>query len=406
MSFGIALSGIDAAQSELDVTANNIANSQTTGFKQSRSEFADLFATSQQGVSTTQAGNGVKLASVAQQFSQGNIESTGNSLDLAVSGSGFFVLSNNGTRSYTRAGEFTTDNQNFVVNQAGDRLQVYPVTTAGTYNTSTTTDLQLITSDSAPNASTKANAVFNLPSSAAVPATATFDPTDSTSYNKSTSLTVYDSLGAAHTASLYFVKEATPNTWDSYVTIDGTQINATPQVLTYSSGGVLTSPAGGGVDFGAYTPTTGANAMDINYNFASSTQFGSTFSVNSITQDGYTTGTLTGISVDSTGIVQARFTNGRSISLGQVAMSTFANPQGLQKLGDTAWGETFASGQPLQSTAGSSGFGLIQSGSLEKSNVDITAQLVNMITAQRFFQSNAQVISTEDQITQTIINIR
>ncbi|HTP39372.1 MAG TPA: flagellar hook protein FlgE [Steroidobacteraceae bacterium] len=406
MSFGIALSGIDAAQSELDVTANNIANSETTGFKQSRSEFADLFAVSQQGVSTTQAGNGVKLASVAQQFSQGNIESTGNSLDLAISGSGFFVLSDNGTKVYTRAGEFTTDADNYVVNEAGDRLQVYPVTTAGNFNTSTTTDLQLITSDSAPNATTTANAIFNLPSSADVPATSTFDPTDATSYNKSTSVTVYDSLGAAHTASMYFVKEPTANTWDSYLTIDGTQINTTPQVLTYSSGGVLTSPTGGGVDFGNYTPSTGANDMDIGFNFASSTQYGSTFSVNSITQDGYTTGTLTGISVDSTGVVQARFTNGRSISLGQVAMSTFANPQGLQKLGDTSWGETFASGQPLNATAGSSGFGLFQSGSLEKSNVDITAQLVNMITAQRFFQSNAQVISTEDQITQTIINIR
>lgn len=405
MSFGIALSGINAAQADLAVTANNVANSQTTGFKQSRSEFAELFAVSPQGVSRTQTGHGVKLAAVAQQFSQGNIEATSNNLDLALSGQGFFVLSDAGAMAYTRAGSFQTDNAGYVVNSEGQRLQVYPVTAQGTFNTSTLGDLRLVTSDSAPAPTANAEMVFNLPAAATPPVTAPFDPTDTSSYTNSTSLTVYDSLGAAHTASLYFVKTATANTWDTYQYVDGVAVGGM-QPLAYTPAGALATPAGGLVSYGTYTPTTGANPFTVSFDFSRSTQFGDGFGVTNVTQDGYTTGRLIGISIDSTGVVQARYTNGRSLSLGQVAIANFANPQGLQSLGNTAWAETFTSGQALNGQAGNSGFGLIQSGSLEQSNVDITAQLVKMIVAQRNFQANAQMISTEDQITQSIINIR
>ena len=405
MSFGIALSGINAAQADLAVTANNVANSQTTGFKQSRSEFAELFAVSPQGVSRTQTGHGVKLAAVAQQFTQGNIKATSNNLNLTISGQGFFVLSDSGALAYTRAGSFQTDNSGYVTNTEGQRLQVYPANANGTFNTATLSDLRLVTSDSAPAATANAEMVFNLPADAAQPVTTPFNPTDTSSYNNSTSLTVYDSLGAAHTASLYFVKNATPNSWDTYLYVDGAAVGGA-QTLTYSSSGALTTPSSGAVAYGSYTPTTGAAPMALNFRFGQSTQFGENFGVTSVTQDGYTTGRLVGISIDSTGVVQARYTNGRSLSLGQVAIASFANPQGLQSIGNTNWAETFTSGQALNGQAGNSGFGLIQSGSLEQSNVDITAQLVKMIVAQRNFQANAQMISTEDQITQSIINMR
>jgi len=414
MGFGIALSGIDAAQSDLNVTSNNIANSSTTGFKSSSSQFAELFAVSPQGVASTQSGNGVKLEQVQQNFSQGNITTTGNSLDLALSGSGMFAVSNNGALQYSRAGAFQTDKSGYVVNATGERLQVFLPTTTGSFNTTSLADLQLVTGDSAPNATTTAQMVYNLPANAAAPVTATFSPTDATSYNQSTSLTLYDSLGAAHTASLYMVKTATPNVWDAYEYMDGNQVNTTPVQLTYSSGGVLASvvDAAGGtnkaaVSFGSYSPaaTTGANAMNVSYDLTKTTQYGDTFGVTSVTQDGYTTGKLSGISVDSTGIVQANYTNGRSTALGQVAIANFANQNGLQQIANTNWTQTYASGAPIYGAAGGSGFGLIQSGSLEESNVDVTAQLVNLITAQRAFQANAQAISTENQITQTIINI-
>ncbi len=405
MSFGIALSGISAAQADLNVTANNIANSSTTGFKQSRTEFAELFAVSAQGVSKAQAGAGVKVADVARQFTQGNIEATNNSLDLALSGQGFFILSDAGASAYTRSGAFQTDNTGYVVNSAGQRLQAYAPTTTGTFNTTSLADLQLVSGDSAPQATTSADVNFNLPSNATVPTVAIFDPANNNSYNNSTSLTVYDSLGAAHTASLYFVKTAVANTWDTLTYVDGTAVGPAA-TLQYTNTGALAVPATGKVVLPTYTPATGAAGMDLTMDYGKSTQYGDTFGVTAVSQDGFTTGRLIGINVDATGVVQARFTNGRSVSLGQVAIANFANPQGLQPLGNTNWSETFSSGQALHGQAGNSGFGLIQSGSLEASNVDITAQLVHMIIAQRNFQANAQVISTENQITQSIINIR
>ncbi len=407
MSFGIALSGLNAAQQDLNVTANNIANSSTTGFKQSRAEFAELFAVSPYGVNRNAHGNGVKVASVAQQFTQGNINTTNNSMDLAISGQGFFILSDGGSTVYTRAGAFRPNNDGYVVNSMGQRLQVYPPGVNGAFNTSTMADLRLVTNESSPSATTEVETVFNLPARSSVPTTTPFDPANETSYNTARSMTVYDSLGAAHTTSMYYVKTAT-NEWDLHMTIDGNP--AGTQHLVYNQNGALTTPASGQFVLPTYDAaaglSTGAAPLNITLDLSRTSQHGDTFTMNSITQDGYTTGRLIGIDIDSTGVVQARFTNGQSTQLGQVAMANFANPQGLQQLGDTNWAQTFGSGQPLNGQAGNSGFGLIQSGALEASNVDITAQLVNMITAQRNFQANSQMISTADQITQTIINIR
>jgi flagellar hook protein FlgE len=409
MSFGIALSGLNAAQTELNVTANNIANTATNGFKQSRSEFAELFAVSPQGVSSNQFGAGVKVAAVTQQFTQGNTNTTNNSLDLAISGQGFFVLSDAGASAYTRAGAFQVDNSGYVVNSQNQRLQVYPPATTGNFNTSTLGDLRLVTSESPPQPTSLVETVFNLPANSTQPTSPTFDPADSSSFNEARSATVYDTLGAAHTASLYWVKSATPNEWSMSVYVDGNAVGGA-QTLTYSDTGALTAPANGRFSLPDYDAAaglaTGAAPIALNFDVSRTTQYGDTFSMTSSTQDGFTTGRLIGIDVDSNGVVQARFTNGRSTSLGQVAVANFSNPQGLQQLGNTNWAETNASGQPLLGQAGGSGFGLLQSGALEASNVDITAQLVNMITAQRNFQANAQMIQTADQVTQTIINIR
>jgi flagellar hook protein FlgE len=405
MPFRIALSGLNAAQSDLNVTANNIANTSTNGFKGSRTEFADLFAVSLQGVSSNASGNGVRVAAVTQQFAQGNIEFTDSNLDLAVSGQGMFILSDNGALAYTRAGAYQMNRDGYVVNSAGQRLQVYPPIAGGGFNTGGLSDLRLLTTDSAPAATGNVEYVLNLPASAAPPPVAVFDPNDPNSFNQATSLTLFDSLGATHTGTMYFVKTATANQWTAQLAIDGTLVG-TPQTLQYSNTGLLTAPVGGLVPFPAYTPTTGAAPMQVTVDLSQSTQFGGNFAVNSVTQDGYTTGRLIGIDISDTGIVNARFTNGNSQPLGQIAIANFANPQGLQQLGNTQWAETFASGQALRGQAGNSGFGLVQSGALESANVDVTEQLVNMITAQRNFQANAQMISTADSITQTIINMR
>ena len=405
MTFAIALSGLNAAASELEVTSNNIANVGTTGFKESRAEFAEVFAVGTQSVSSNAAGSGVRLSQVSQQFSQGNIDFTNNALDLAIGGEGFFVLSDNGAQVYSRAGAFSVDANGNVVNAQGDRLQAYPAAGNGLFNTGSPADLQLTTGASPPRATSSANMGLNLPAAATVPPIAVFDPTNPGSFNQTASVTVFDSLGTPHTATFFFIKEAAVNTWTTRVQIDGTNVGG-PTAITFAPDGTLQLPAGGQFVLPPFTPTTGAADVNLTLNFQNTTQFGSAFGVNSLSQDGFTTGRLTGLSVDSEGVVAARFTNGQSTQLGKLAMANFVNPQGLQQLGNTAWGESSGSGSALLGEAGTASFGSIQSGALEASNVDLTAQLVKMITSQRNFQANAQAIETSDAVTQTIINIR
>lgn len=405
MSFRISLSGMNAASSDLNVTANNIANANTTGFKQSRAEFGDVFPVSAYGLAKNTIGAGVKLQQVAQQFDQGTVEFSGKALDLALSGQGFFTLSNNGQMVYSRAGNFGADREGYVVNPSGHRLQVFLPNPTGGFDTGRLSDLKLATGDSAPSPTTRATIGTNLPGNAAPPTITPFDANDPATYSHTTSMTVYDSLGASHTQSLYYVKTANPNEWQVHTRIDGTDVG-TPATVQYTSAGALAAPANGEIALPAYDPGNGAAPMAITLDLSNSTQYGEKFSVSELAQDGYATGRLTGIEVSSEGVVNARYTNGVSSPLGQVALTNFANPQGLQPQGDNGWAETFASGQPRRGPAGSSEFGLVQGGALESSNVDLTEQLVNMITAQRNFQANAQMISTQDQITQTVINIR
>jgi flagellar hook protein FlgE len=408
MPFRIALSGLNAASSDLKVTGNNIANVGTTGFKSSRAEFADIFALSYGGVSNTAIGGGVRLSSVSQLFAQGTIEPTESSLDLAINGQGFFVLNDRGTRVFSRAGAFQVDNNGFVRNAQNHRLQVYPsVDPAGSaFNTASPTDLQLSNAPAAPNATTTVSAELNLQADATDLGAGAIDPADPSTYSYSTTITLYDSLGANHASTMYFRKTGA-NTWDLRQYVDGALVDTTtgPQTtVTFNNDGSLNGPST--IAYQPYNPGNGAADINLSLDIANTTQYGTGFSVNSLSQDGYTTGRLNNIQIDETGIVSARYTNGQFNVLGKVALGIFPNPNGLQQLGDNAWAETIEAGTLRLGEAGSGSLGFIQSSSLEASNVDISKELVNLITAQRNFQANAQVITTADTITQTIINIR
>jgi len=405
MPFRIALSGLNAASSHLNVTSNNIANVNSTGFKGSRAEFADLFAVSTGDIGDTATGNGTRLQKVSQQFTQGNIDFTENNLDLAISGEGFFTLEGDQGRTYTRAGNFSVDRDGFVQNNLSERLQVYPPSGDGTFNTGQLNDLQLVTGESPPQATTSIRSELNLPADATEPANAPFDPEDPLSFNNSRSVTVYDSLGNRHDATTYFVKTDTNNEWETYLYVNDDFVGG-PDALEFNSSGELITPANGIIDYPPYDPGTGADPLDMEINYGDSTQFGGSFGVTQLSQDGTAVGRLVGFDIDNDGVASARFSNGQVETLGKLAMANFDNPQGLQKIGDTRWGETFAAGEVQFGEAGESGIGSIQAGALEGANIDLTEQLVEMITAQRNFQANAQMISTADTITQTVINLR
>jgi flagellar hook protein FlgE len=405
MAFSTALSGLTAASSDLDVTANNIANANTIGFKDARAQFADVYAAGAVNLNNSVIGQGVRLSSTRQQFTQGNITTSSSNLDLAISGDGFYTLKSANGLVYSRNGQFGEDKSGNVISSTGEALQVYPPLVNGGFNTGTLSNLNLQTAQSAPLATTTGTVILNLPANTTPPSVAPFNPTNSLTYNQSTSTTVYDSLGNAYPATMFFSQQAAPpNTWSVDMTVNGASAGPA-QTLTFGSSGAVTAPVGGVLNFNGFTPTSGALPMTLAFNFGATTQYGGQFGVTSITQNGYATGQLSTVAIDPTGIVSAVYTNGRSTQLGQLAMANFPNPQGLKSLGDTNWSETFTSGTVVSGVAGSAGFGSIQSGALESSNVDLTTQLVDMITAQRAFQANAQVITTANQLSQTVINI-
>lgn len=404
MAFRIAVSGLRAATADLDVTGNNIANSNTTGFKVSRAQFADLYAASSLGTAKDATGQGVQLSAVAQQFTQGNVAFTDNSMDIAITGEGFFVVEDGNGRAYTRAGAFGLDKDGYVVNSTGQQLQAFQANNGNI--TGAIGPLQISTTNLAPLATGAIASQVNLDAAATLPVTAPFDAADPNTYNSSSSLTVFDSLGEEHLASMYFVKTAA-NSWNAHLQVDGNAplAPATGVVpIAFDSLGNLTT--GMPLSFGSFTASSGALDITLDVDFTGTTQYGADFGVNALSQDGYTTGRLSGVDIDEQGVVLARFSNGQSQAQGQVVLADFGNPQGLQPLGDTLWAETNASGNALIGGPGTATLGLLQAGALEESNVDLAEQLVNMIVAQRSFQANAQVIQAEDEVTQTIINIR
>ena len=410
MAFTTALSGVNAAQSDLDVISNNIANSSTTGFKTGRAEFGDVYAQSLLGTTTPTPGQGVKVTGITQQFSQGDLEFTDNALDVAINGDGFFQVKENGVVEYTRAGAFKIDKDGYISTVSGARVQGFQVDATTGAVTGNIGDIQTQTALLDPKASTTATITGNLNAGATAPTTTPFSATDSTSYNSTTSLAVFDSKGNSHTLDLYFVKTATANQWDVYSYIDGTSTtaNATTALITalpFSTAGAYDATGNKGTATIAQD-VAGAASLSIALDITGLTQYGTNFAVTTAAQNGYSAGQLSSIEVSEYGLVSARYSNGISSAMGQFALADFQNPNGLQPVGSSNWIETFKSGMPVLNKAGNANLGLIQGFALEQSNVAITQELVDLIVAQRNFQANAQVVQAEDAITQTIINMR
>lgn len=412
MGFQSGLSGLNSASKNLDVIGNNVANASVVGFKGSVTQFADVFAASLGGGGASQIGIGTKVQNVAQTFNQGNISPTDNPLDIAITGRGFFRLDDNGSIVYSRNGQFRLDSQGFVVNSDGLSLTGYGVDANGNIVNAAPAPIQFDTSDIAPNATSQFNAGVNLDSRLNPPAVAPFDPNNTSTYNFTTSGTTYDTLGNPHVFTLYFVRTATAGQWDVQATVDGTATTnvdlgagaGAPATLNFSNTGVMTTVmplnASLTVASGAVTP------LAFTLDFTNSTQYGSVSSVNALSQNGYTSGRLSGFNIAQDGVIVGRYSNGQSRNLGQVVLADFINPQGLDPLGNNLWQETGDSGLALVGAPGSGTLGNLQSAAVEDSNVDLTAELVNMITAQRNYQANAQTIKTMDAVLQTLVNLR
>jgi flagellar hook protein FlgE len=508
MSFQQGLSGLNGAAKSLDVIGNNIANASTVGFKGATAQFADVYANSLNGAGGGTAGIGTKVANIAQQFTQGNVEASSNPLDIAINGAGFFRTMASGVVQYSRNGQFSLDKDGFMVNAQGAKLTGYGVGATGQVLAGAPVPLQVNTADLKPVATTKVDTSLNLDSGSAVPLNTPFNATDPTTYNKQTPVDVYDTLGNPHVMSLYYLKTGAGK-WDVYASSDGVELAAqavagaaqgdaavsaarnawqsastavpanaaavSAALTAYASaasavvaaaattagasaatvtainnaGTSAGSTAGyspdqvdrdiaaavqvppvrvGHLDFDSngslsatlmspqtlplnvtlpIFPPTGSNlTQQISLNFAGTTQYGAATSEKKTSQDGYTAGHLQRFSAGADGVILGQYSNGRSQALGQIVLANFSNPNGLESLGNNAWAESASSGIPTVGVPDTGSLGVLQSSAVENSNVDLTAELVNMITAQRVYQANAQTIKTQDSVLQTLVNLR
>ena len=420
MSFQQGLSGLNATSKNLSVIGNNIANANTYGSKVARAEFGDLYALALNGAGSSGIGIGVNLATVSQQFTQGNLTTTENPLDLAINGGGFFQLTDGvNPVTYTRNGQFKVDRDGYIVNNSGLRLMGYTADALGTIQPGQAVPLQLPTAGVAPQTTSTIDLEMNLDARQGVtqpPAAPFIDFADADTYNSATSQAVYDALGNPVTVTYFFQKTA-DGVWDVYATANGTTVAGTPgapapiTTITFAADGSGPTAPTGPIAFDVPSTTTTAGAVTqaitgVQFDVTQSTQFASPFSVTDFTQDGYGAGQLTAVAVEPNGIVMARYSNGQSRPAGQVELANFRNVQGLRPLGDNQWAGSFASGDPVGGVPGDGNLGVLQAGALEESNIDLTSELVSMITAQRIYQANAQTIKTEDQLMQTIVNLK
>ena len=419
MSFYTSLSGLQAAQTDMSTISHNLANVSTNGFKKSRSEFADVMASNFTTDPRTMVGSGVVLQQNRQEFGEGNLRSTTSSLDLAISGDGFFAVKSPGSTggiSYTRNGSFTVDPATHqVVDSQGSYLQAYPVDAQGNVTATGADGLTNVTIPAvsgAPIATSSVALGINLSVEATKPASA-FNPANASTYNNATTTKIYDANGNAMTMTNYYVRtpgqDADGNTaWEVYSYVGEEQLttggSAQPTQVTFDSTGALVS--GGSVSYDAITPTGSGVPQAITFDLSGSTSKTSTYSVASRSQDGASVGEFSGVTVDATGLITASFSNGDSRALGRVAVATFTDPTGLKQTGGTYWQATGLSGNPTLGAANEGSAGRLMSSTLEGSNVDITEELVNLIAAQRNFQANAKALDTQTQISQTIFNIR
>ena len=397
-----AVSGLNTYGNAMSVIGNNIANIGTAGFKSSRASFADLVSASLGGGSSTgQVGLGVFLNDVQTSFTQGSLSNTGNPLDLAIDGNGFFQLRDNaGVVSYSRAGQFQVNNLGEIVDPSGRFLQGYQASATGVI-LGTVGNITLSTATVAPQATSTAAVEANLNAASTVPATA-FNATDATTYNFSNGMTIYDSLGAQHQLRLYYVKSSA-NTWNLHSQIDGGATTAQTN-LVFNTSGVLT---GGGAQTFSLPITGGAaTPLSVAMDFSKITQFGSASSLTNQTQDGFTSGSFQSLSVDSGGRVVAQFSNGQTRTLAQVVLSRFTNPDGLTRSGENGFAETVDSGAPLAGAPTNNGLGRLLSQTIEQSNVDLGKEFVDMIITQRAFQANSRAITTSDEMLQELVNLK
>lgn len=463
MSFNIALSGIAAAQTDLDTTANNIANVNTVGFKESRAEFESVYANSLFSNSRTKVGDGAAVSVVAQQFHQGSLKFTQNPLDLAITGSGFFATSaavGDNDFSYTRAGTFKLNNENFIVDNKSNYLQAFPVNADGSSSSvslSTTTPIQIPETAGTPVSTSEVKISLNLPAGDQALDPSLFDASDPDTYNNATSVTIYDSLGEAHIMSTFYIKpeNAAANgssQWVSFVTVDGQPVDAWDKVsgtealvdyqtdttgdgaydatspasytdtttgithrgvvLEFDSTGGYTGSMPALLDFEPLGPS-GANVLSpgadgtqtVSINYDNPTQFASAFEVTALEQNGLTVGRLTGVEIGESGLVKATYSNGTAQPLARVALVRFRNEQGLAQNG-SSWQASQNSGEPIAGEANAGSFGSINSAALEQSNVNLTTELVDLITAQRNFQANSRTLEVNNTLQQTILQIR
>jgi len=432
MSFYTSLTGLQGATSELSVISNNVANVGTNGFKRSRVEFGDIISTNSTLAPSKMIGSGTLVKSIRQQFGQGALQQTSSALDLSISGEGFFAVRPSMTTpgvTFTRNGAFTVNDERYVVDAQGSMLQVYPVDGSGNVVSAgigSTKSLQLPMVSGDPIATTTVTQSINLPAGGNVIASDPkyteanpyeFDRFDSSTYNNSNLVTVYDSFGNPMAATNYYVRTSAPtaenptSSWNVYTFVGDQQISSdaanpsAPLQMTFNSQGTMTTPASA-VAYAPFATATGST-QSLTFDYGNATTQGTgSFLVNGAEQDGLPVGQLDNVTVDSEGLVVASFSNGTTQALGKVVMATFDNPGGLKQLGNSTWAVSGLSGDPILGESGDGGFGTINSGSLEKANVDITEELVMLISAQRNFQANAKAIETANTLSSTIINMR
>jgi flagellar hook protein FlgE len=449
MGFQHGLSGLNAASTNLDVIGNNIANANTVGFKPSRAEFSETYAAALSGAGVNRVGIGTNVAAVAQQFTQGDITPTKNPLDLALRGQGFFqVTDGRNPIQYSRDGQFKVDREGYLVNNSSLKLLGYPVDGAGVVQPGVSSPLQIPTGGISPKATTDIKLEFNLDSRAKTTsplATTGIVLKDPTTYNNAIPMSVFDAKGQAVALTLYVQKGepvADPttglinnNVWHVYATANGKPLavdsagNAIPldadnnpqtpwtTLIFPASGGAptqpssVTNPPNGRLNM--TVPDTvnsvGAPTLEIpniSLNLLSARETGSNFDTTSVEQDGYAPGKYTGVKFEENGIVTVSYSNDQTRPAGQIELANFRSLQNLQPLGGNSWARTFSSGEPVLGVPGQGNFGPLASASIEESKTDVTSELVNMITAQRVYQANAQTIRTQDQLLQTITNLR
>ena len=410
-TFDTALSGLQAASTSLQVLGNNISNANTVGFKSSNAQFADAYASALANTATTtgQIGIGTQVQQIAQQFTQGNIQTTSNPLDVAINGNGFYKLDYNGSMVYSRNGQFNIDANGYVVDGAGGQVQ--GTLASNGVLTGAQGPLQISQASLPPQDTSGLGLSLNL-SSASTPISGAFNINNATSYNYSTSTTVYDSLGSPHLLTTYYQLASgapgSPETWNVYFSANGTTgsggiTSGSLVTLNFTSTGTISGSAAGATS--SLVWADGAAASTINVNYAGSTNYDAPSAVTSANNNGYGPGQLSNLSIDPSGIIFGRYSNGQSQILGQITLTSFPDNQGLQRIGNNYFVETYKSGPALTGSPGSSNLGVLQSGAVEQSNVDLSSQLVNLIVAQQAYQANAQTIKTQNQVVQTLLTL-